>query len=381
MKAAPLGLALLLASASSANAQAILETGSGEAQLDQLPGGAYTSLGGRFAEEYGGVRIDFSGMTTEHFGVGRTGQFSGDLRIALLSTLGRIEVGPTARAARGVGERWTRLGGMELRLVREMGRLTVEGRWQEGMARIGDQRAGWGHRDVGATMTMGPFELRAGWEATSVRDSVVRSGVFFDPRDPRSDTLYHRRVRDIEDASVGMIWRAGLFALGASVGVRRGTGITVQDWWQGMASFRLTPAVHLTADFGRTPSDVLLGLRGGHYTTFGLRVDVPRRPVIRKHPVIVDAPPLEVSREVTGRVRVRFTLPTSVRAASLTGDITGWSPVALTRLADGRWEAWVDAAPGLYRVNLRLDDGPWLAPAGMPAVDDGFGGRVGLMTL
>ena len=52
-----------------------------------------------------------------------------------------------------------------------------------------------------------------------------------------------------------------------------------------------------------------------------------------------------------------------------------------TRLADGRWEAWLDATPGLYRVNLRLDDGPWLAPPGMPSVDDDFGGRVGLLAL
>ncbi len=381
MKIAPLALALLATAATSVGAQAVLETVSGEARLDQLPAGPYTSLGGRYTEDYGSVRIDIGGATTEHFGVGRTGQFSGDLRFALLSTLGRIEVGPSARAARGVGEHWTRLTGMELRFVRELGAVTVEGTWQEGVARIGEQRAGWGRRGAGATLHIGPVQLRAGWTSTTVRDSVVRSGVYFDPRDPRSDTLYQARVNDIADALVGATWTVSSFTFGASAGTRRGTGITSQGWWQGSATFHLTPDVHLSADFGRTPSDVLLGMRGGQFTRFGLRVDVPRRPVFRKHPVIVKAPPIEVSREISGRVRVRFALPTSVRVATITGDVTTWQPVALTRLADGRWEVWLDAAPGLYRINLRLDDGPWLAPPGVPSVDDDFGGRVGLLSI
>jgi hypothetical protein len=381
VKTALLPFALMVASSVPASGQAVLETESGEARLDQLPAGAYTALGGRFTEDYGTVRVNIGGSTREHFGVGRTGQFSGDVRIALLSTLGRIEVGPMARAARGIGERWSKLGGVELRLVREFGLVSVEGSWQEGMARIGDQRAGWGRRAVGATMHAGPVKFHAGWEATAVRDSVVRSGVFFDPRDPRSDTLYRARVRDVADASIGATWTVGNFSIGATAGTRRGTGVAAQQWWQGSASLRLTANVNVTADFGRTPSEVLLGLRGGQYTTFGMRLDVPHRRVFRKHPVIVAAPPIEISREISGQVRVRFALPTSVRAATLTGDVTTWQPVALTRLADGRWEVWLDAVPGLYRVNLRLDDGPWLAPPGMPAVDDDFGGRVGLLAL
>ena len=36
---------------------------------------------------------------------------------------------------------------------------------------------------------------------------------------------------------------------------------------------------------------------------------------------------------------------------------------------------------GAHRVAFRVDDGPWQPPADLPAVDDEYGGRVGLLVV
>ncbi|MHB1223243.1 MAG: glycogen-binding domain-containing protein, partial [Gemmatimonadaceae bacterium] len=77
---------------------------------------------------------------------------------------------------------------------------------------------------------------------------------------------------------------------------------------------------------------------------------------------------------------LRFTLP-AARSAGLLGDFTGWTAVPLERGADGRWAVTLALGPGVHRVNLRTDDGPWRAPPGLTAVDDGFGGQVGLLVV
>ena len=50
-------------------------------------------------------------------------------------------------------------------------------------------------------------------------------------------------------------------------------------------------------------------------------------------------------------------------------------------LGAGTWEARLPLAPGVYRVNLRVDGGPWIVPPGLPSVVDEFGGAVGILTI
>ena len=87
-----------------------------------------------------------------------------------------------------------------------------------------------------------------------------------------------------------------------------------------------------------------------------------------------------VMRESAGVVRVIFMLPGG-DSAKVMGEMTGWRPVALEPLGRGRFVGWFLAPGGTYRVNVSLDDGPWIAPPGMPRVEDGFGGLVGLLQL
>jgi hypothetical protein len=38
-------------------------------------------------------------------------------------------------------------------------------------------------------------------------------------------------------------------------------------------------------------------------------------------------------------------------------------------------------APGVHRVNVRADGGPWRPPPGLSVVRDEFGGEVGLLVV
>jgi hypothetical protein len=65
----------------------------------------------------------------------------------------------------------------------------------------------------------------------------------------------------------------------------------------------------------------------------------------------------------------------------LAGDFTDWQPVALERTRGPAWELSVELAPGVYRLNVRIDGGAWQVPRGATPQQDEFGGVVGLIIV
>jgi hypothetical protein len=65
----------------------------------------------------------------------------------------------------------------------------------------------------------------------------------------------------------------------------------------------------------------------------------------------------------------------------LASDFTGWKPFDMQRDAGDRWSAELLAPPGVHRISLRVDGGPWIAPPGLTAEDDGFGGSAAVFTV
>ena len=110
----------------------------------------------------------------------------------------------------------------------------------------------------------------------------------------------------------------------------------------------------------------------------------------RSQPVLPGAiaadatPPTAESLEVIelggGRLLLRIALP-GARSAELMSDATDWIPLPLRRTADGYWEITLELGPGVHRVNIRTDGGDWRVPPRLTAVDDGFGGQVGLLVV
>ncbi len=145
---------------------------------------------------------------------------------------------------------------------------------------------------------------------------------------------------------------------------------------------------------GRYPVDPVRGSIAGRYATAALRVrltgdaEVPAARIARAaaDPVMAE----------NGNVRARFDL-VPVRDAAATydlvirapsaerveimGSFTDWEPQLLQRAPDGTWRFRLTLPVGVHRLNVRLDGGDWVAPAGTTPMPDDFGGQVGVFVI
>jgi hypothetical protein len=375
-----LGL-LALAAPISLTAQASFETGGGAARLDQLPAGAVTVFGGRLDDFAGPLHMNLASTTADYRGLGGTASVDASVRYPFDYGAWRFELGPVGSVGQGIDEELSRLFGGALAVQRDLGPVTVTGEWQEGRASIGMQRAGWGRRQLAGEMRFGPFLLKASWLATLVRDSVLRKNVFFDPRNPRVDTLYEQRIQDVQDGLLQVGWGEGRWMLDARVGRRSGAGLATRGWWQASASVRIFSSVAVVVNSGRAPADLLLGLRGGQRTTLGLRFGSADRPFLKHRASRDILAGIEMIPIADRGYRMVITLPGVVRNVRLSSDLTGWKTIPLEETDDGRWKVELEAPPGVYRLNIRIDNGPWTVPPGVRVIDDGFGGTVGLLVV
>lgn len=81
---------------------------------------------------------------------------------------------------------------------------------------------------------------------------------------------------------------------------------------------------------------------------------------------------------------IRFAL-SAPGAATVTvaGDFNGWNPTThpLSAVGDGVWELWIPLEPGSYQYLYLVDGSPVVPPESRITLDDGFGGRNGLIEV
>ncbi|MGH7552910.1 MAG: glycogen-binding domain-containing protein, partial [Longimicrobiales bacterium] len=68
-------------------------------------------------------------------------------------------------------------------------------------------------------------------------------------------------------------------------------------------------------------------------------------------------------------------------AVELMGDFTDWQTVALARVDTEIWEIKLPVSPGVHRLNVRIDGGPWLVPVGARSESGEFGDAVGVVVV
>jgi hypothetical protein len=68
-------------------------------------------------------------------------------------------------------------------------------------------------------------------------------------------------------------------------------------------------------------------------------------------------------------------------SVELMGDATEWLVRGMQRHPSGRWRAELALPPGVHRVMVRADGGPWVAPPGLPLGADDFGAPVGMLLI
>lgn len=190
-------------------------------------------------------------------------------------------------------------------------------------------------------------------------------------------------------------WSGRGLDVDATVGTRTlSDGAGAGTFGEITASIPLNARIALMAGGGRYPTDPVRGSISGRYVTAALRVrlagdaPVPSARIVR---ATADPTALE-----NGEARLFFRLEPvagtrrsyevviaapGAATVDVMGDFTDWEPVPLRRAADGSWRSLHELAPGVHRVNIRVDGGEWVAPAGTTPVPDDFGGTVGVFVL
>lgn len=198
------------------------------------------------------------------------------------------------------------------------------------------------------------------------------------------------------DALLAAKWAPDRAELSTTLGLRRGERFTPTSRWAELAAaYWFTPHVALVAGGGMFPSELWRGLPGGRYASAALRV-ATRPPRDRDPKRLAELTlPYELGRirrpralaqrfsiavEADGTRTLRVLVP-GARKVELMGDFTDWTPASLTQLSSGAWAFNLLVAPGVHRINLRIDGGAWVAPPGLTIVRDEFGGEVGLLVV
>ncbi len=364
--------AALLPAAADAQ-EASLSTSGGVARLDQLASGAIGMLGATAGGGLGPLGLQVAANTINYQNLGTANRGHAEFRFAEAGHGWRVVAGPRFDVGSGVSEPWNHAWSGGVIVGRTIGPVALEVNAAEGLTRPDQQRVSFGRRGARAGVTFGPVNVQATFDLTMVRDSTLRDDVFVTPDD---ESLYRRRVRQFEDAALVLSVTLSTLDINATVGRRSGDDIDTQSFWRLEAAVPIAQTASVVLNTSREPADVVLGLRGGRATTLGLRLTLPDdlggegRYATR----------VEIDRENPDLVRVVFTLPGGERAR-LMGEMTGWRAIDLEPLGRGKFAAWFRSGTGTYRINVALDDGPWIAPPGMPRVEDGFGGLVGLLQL
>lgn len=242
-------------------------------------------------------------------------------------------------------------------------RLHVGGRafgaWGGGAA-----ATGWtaGSADIGTGLgpTAGAWGQYRGWNATVLWNPMYIEGYWFSEVSGRVAAS-----RGPVDLMAYAGWRDAPVT----------SNVEAATWVGGTVALWVSRRVALTVAAGTYPSDLLQSLPRGRYFSVSLRLS-SRRPSVWSVPTTGRA----VYAGERGVNDLRFRVAGASRVA-IVGNWTGWQPMPLQRAPDGRWVIRVTLGPGVYRFNLVVDGERWIVPDGVAAVDDGYGGKTGLLVV
>lgn len=193
-------------------------------------------------------------------------------------------------------------------------------------------------------------------------------------------TAEQRLRQRYADGELRLGWSKGRLALELALGGRlAGSAVPEESWARLDGAVSVVPGVAAVFSAGRVPGTPERGLRGQPHYLVGVNLSLPKRsPPPRPSPPAT--PGLRVVEEPSGARIIRIRLP-EARSVELMGDFSDWRPLDMERSPDGFWRLRIFVPPGLYRLNMRIDGGPWVVPPGLTPVPDEFNGMVGELVI
>jgi hypothetical protein len=196
------------------------------------------------------------------------------------------------------------------------------------------------------------------------------------------------RQSHFSDLEGALRWEVGRLEMNAQAGYRFGDAYDVtpdsRHWSSARATVWLNDRVGIIGGGGRQPALPLRGLPARNFAMGGLElaytpVSKTAIPVSMPHAILVKKFEMQAGMNGLHKMVVRVG---GVETVDVMGDFSDWSPLTLVRRGRDLWELNVPLGPGMHRINIRVDGGPWMAPPGLPTMHDSFSsGDVGLIVI
>jgi hypothetical protein len=188
------------------------------------------------------------------------------------------------------------------------------------------------------------------------------------------------------DAQTAVTWKTRRADLGLTAGVRGGADRSrlpgqSKAWGSATVVAPISPQAALILAVGSYPLDLTQGFPSGRYVTAGVRFSTERRSGIESafaHRSAVTR--FDVRRISDSEIRIEVRAP-GARSVDITGDLTHWEPQPLRAARNGAFAIVLQVTPGTSQVNIRVDNGPWIAPLGLTVVKDELGAEVGILVV
>jgi len=269
--------------------------------------------------------------------------------------------------------------------------VTDAGAW----AKVGNASAKFGGATMTATFTNFSFNKIASVHDTgsaslscaSIPSTMSNAGevrALFSEVSTGGACARQSRFGDLEGT---LHWEWNTVELTAQSGYRFGDSYDVtadsRRWSSATATIWLNDRIAFVGGGGRQPALPLRGLPSRTFGMAGLELaywptSKGAIPVSLPHAILVKNFELRPGAAGTQKIVIHVG---GVETVDVMGDFSDWSPLTLVRRGRDLWELSIPLAPGMHRINVRVDGGPWMAPPGVPTVHDSYSGDVGLVVV
>jgi hypothetical protein len=188
------------------------------------------------------------------------------------------------------------------------------------------------------------------------------------------------------EGSVGVQVEGATSSLAMSGQLRRDPGAEhlIEPGYSATATVWRSSTQAFLVSVARQLPDFVHGGDASQSVTVGIRLNEPSPAVARvraMRPIVQVGDASAATDENGGRPcrTLRVRAPAASRVEVM-GDFTDWEPAELAPAGDV-FSASFELSTGSHRLVVRIDGGPWMPAANTPAVDDDFGGRVGLLVV
>jgi hypothetical protein len=261
---------------------------------------------------------------------------------------------------------------------------TVAGIWlggARGAVGSGSRRNELTRLEGGVRGAVGPARINVWLSRTGFGAGIAPQGGLGQDSAGSPDSLVRKGVSEFTEVGSRATLRLSRYELGVSFVRRLGSAAVRRSGWELSATWWVAPSVGVVGSTGHSLPQFGFTVPGARYGTVGLRLAVGARSPIERSRGTVDTGKSTRRPTLVVADRLLTIRGAPARRAEVMGDFTDWKPQPLIPLSGGRWTYRVALSPGVHHLNVRFDGGDWLVPSGAVQVDDGFGGRVGLVVV